>query len=149
MSRKAVQSITVSLGSVSGLALAGAPAWGGGSSVESDKIAAFGDDGFTTVPRPVKSYPEITFTFIDEGDGKADSCDALSGTVVSCTVAASYGDGKTTATTQTKTFDVAVLEVHPGGETTVDGERKATFTVKCVRHAPAAAAAPSNSGTNT
>ncbi len=147
MPRKTVQSITVSLGSVSGLALAGAPAWGGGSSVESDKIAAFGDDGFTTVPRPVKSYPEMTFTFIDEGDGKADSCDALSGTVVSCTVAASYGDGKTTATTQTKTFDVAVLEVAPGGDVAVDGDRKATFTVKVVRHAPPAAAASNGQST--
>lgn len=139
MPRKAVQSITVSLGSVSGLALASAPAWGAGSSVESDKIVAYGDDGFTTVPRPVKSYPEMTFTFIDEGDGKADACDALTGTVVSCTIAGSYGDGKTMATTLSKTFDVAVLEVAPGGEISVDGERKATFTVKVVRHAPPAA----------
>lgn len=136
MSRKAVQSITVSLGSVSGLALASAPAWGAGSSVDSDKIAAFGDPGFTTVPRTAKSYPEITLTFLDEGDGKADACDALTGTVVSCSITGSYGDGKATPTALAKTFDVAVLEVAPGDDIDVNGDRKATFKVKVVRHAP-------------
>lgn len=138
MARKAITEITVSLGSVSGLLLASAPSWAGGSSVGSDKIAAYGDAGFTTVPRTVKSYPELTFTFLDQGDGKATACEALVGTVVSCTVTPKFGDGKTTAanSTDATTFDVVVLDVAAGGDVAVDGDRKASFTVKCVRHAP-------------
>ncbi len=145
MARKAVRDISVTLGAVSGLALAGAPAWGGGASVEGDKIAAYGDAGFTTVPRNVKSYPEATLTFIDEGDGKADSCEALVGTVVSVSFASKYGDGKGADTQVNKTLDMAILSCEPGGEVEVDGDRKATFVVKAVRHAPAAASSSSSS----
>ena len=144
MARKAIRSISVTLGGVSGLALASAPAWGGGASVESDKIAAYGDAGFTTVPRPVKSYPEATFTFIDEGDGKAASCEALVGTVVTVTLASIYGDGKSADTTQSASLDMAILECVPGGEIDVDGDRKATFTVKAVRHSPATGSSASS-----
>ena len=115
MARKAVRNISVSIGSVTGLALASAPAWAGGSSVEGDKIAAYGDTGFTTVPRNVKSYPEAEFSFIDEGDGKA------------------------TDTTVSASVDMAILSCEPGDSIDVDGDRKATFTVKAVRHAPPAA----------
>lgn len=133
------------MGSVSGLALAGAPAWSGGSSVEGDKIAAYGDTAFTTIPRPVKSYPEATFTFIDEGDGKAAACEALVGTVVSVTIASIYGDGKAADSTQSATLDMVILECVPGDAINVDGDRKATFTVKAVRHAPTVAAAQTQS----
>ena len=94
MARKAVRNISVTLGSVTGLALARAPAWSGGATVGGDKIAAYGDAGYTTVPRNVKSYPEATFTFIDEGDGKAAACEALVGTVVAVAFTTVYGDGK-------------------------------------------------------
>ena len=146
MPRKAITEITVALGSVSGLALAAAPSWGGGSSVEADKIAAYGDTGYTSVPRPVKSYPELTFTFLDQGDGKATACEALIGTVVSCSITPKFGDGKTAATNSADatTYDVAVLDVQPGGEVAVDGDRKATFTVKVVRHAPPASSSSSS-----
>lgn len=144
MARKAIRDISVTLGGVSGLALASAPAWTGGSSVEADKIAAFGDAGFTSVPRPVKSYSEATFTFIDEGDGKAASCEALVGTVVSVSVTSKYGDGKGTDATSSLSLDMAILSCEPGGDTSVDGDRKATFTVKAVRHAPAASSSSSN-----
>lgn len=149
MGRKAITEITVSLGSVSGLALAAAPSWGGGSSVEADKIAAYGDPGFTSVPRAVKSYPEMTLTFLDQGDGKATACEALVGTVVSCSITPKFGDGKTTAanSTDATTFDVTVLDAAPGGDVAVDGERKATFTVKVVRHAPPAPAATNGQST--
>ena len=144
MARKAVRNISVSIGSVTGLALAGAPAWSGGASVEGDKIAAYGDTGFTTVPRNVKSYPEATFTFIDEGDGKADSCESLVGTVVAVSFSTKYGDGKATDTTVPKTLDMAILSCEPGGEVEVDGDRKATFVVKAVRHAPEPASSSSS-----
>lgn len=139
MSRKAVRNISVSIGSVTGLALASAPAWSGGSSVEGDKIAAFNDPGFTTVPRPVKSYPEAEFTFIDGGDGKADAVDALVGTVATVAFSSLYGDGKSTDTTVSASFDMAILSCEPGDSVDVDGDRKATFKVKAVRHAPPAA----------
>ncbi len=145
MARKAVREISVALGDVSGLALAGAPAWSGGATVEGDKIAAYGDAGFTTVPRNVKSYPEATFTFIDEGDGKAALCEALVGTVVTVTFSTKYGDGKSTDTTSAASVDMAILECVPGGETEVDGDHKATFTVKAVRHAPGEASSSSAS----
>ena len=145
MPRKAVRDISVSFTGVSDLALAGAPAWGGGASVEGDKVAAYGDTGFTTVPRNVKSYPEATFTFIDEGDNKAAACEALVGTVVSVTISSKYGDGKATDTTVSKTLNMAILSCEPGGEVEVDGDRKATFVVKAVRHAPDAASSSSSS----
>ena len=141
MARKAIRDISVTIGSVTGLGLASAPQWSGGSSVEGDKIAAMGDSGYTTVPRPVKSYPEATFTFLDEGDGKATAVEALVGTVVSVVLTSNYGDGKATPTTQTATLDMAILSCEPGNDVAVDGDRKATFVVKAVRHAPAAAAA--------
>ena len=149
MSRKAISSISVTLGSVSGLALASAPQWLAGSSVEGDKIAAFGDDGFTTVPRPVKSYPEAEFTFIDEGDGKAASVEALVCTVVSVSITSSYGDGKTAASVSADSVDMAILSCDPGGAIAVDGERKATFVVKAVKHAPATSSQSSGTGTSS
>ena len=139
MARKAIKSISVTIGSGSGLALAAAPSWGGGVSVESDKIAAYGDDAFTTVPRPVKSYSEATFTFIDEGDGKSDAVAALVGTVASVILSSTYWDGKTTDSAVSLTKDFAITSCEPGGETEIDGEHKATFVVKAVRHAPDAA----------
>lgn len=139
MSRKAVRSISVSIGSVTGLALASAPAWSGGASVEGDKIAAYGDPGFTTVPRNVKSYPEAEFTFIDEGDGKGTAVEALVGTVATVAFTSLYGDGKATDTTVSASIDMAILSCEPGGSVDMDGDRKATFTVKAVRHAPPAA----------
>lgn len=148
MARKGIRDISVTLGGVSGLALAAAPTWGGGSSVEGDKIAAYGDTGFTTVPRTVKSYPEATFTFINEGDGKATSCEALVGTVVSVTIASKYGDGKAADTTHSNTLDMVILSCEPGGEVPVDGERKDTFVVKAVRHAPAASSSSSGSSSS-
>lgn len=144
MARKAVRTITVTLGSVTGLCLASAPAFAGGSSVEGDKIAGFEDVGFTTVPRPTKSYSEMEFSFIDEGDGKATAVEALVGTVVAASIVSKYGDGKTTDTTVSQSLDVAVLSCEPGESIDVDGDRKATFTVKAVRHAPPAASAQSN-----
>lgn len=149
MARKGIRDISVTIGSVSGLGLASAPQWSGGSSVEGDKIAAMGDSGYTTVPRPVKSYPEATFTFLDEGDGKASAIEALVGTVVSVVLTSNYSDGKATPTTQTATLDMAILSCEPGNDVAVDGDRKATFVVKAVRHAPAAAAAQSNSDSGT
>ena len=144
MARKAVRNISVSIGSVSGLALASAPAWSGGASVEGDKIAAYGDPGFTTVPRNVKSYPEAEFSFIDEGDGKAAAVEALVGTVATVAFASLYGDGKATDTTVSASVDMAILSCEPGDSIDVDGDRKATFTVKAVRHAPAAASSSSS-----
>ena len=144
MARKTVRDLSVTLGSVTGLALAGAPAWSGGATVEGDKIAAYGDPGYTTVPRNVKSYPEATFTFIDEGDGKAAACEALVGTVVAVAFSTKYGDGKSADTTSAASVDMAILECVPGDETEVDGDRKATFQVKAVRHAPSAASSSSS-----
>ena len=149
MARKAIKSISVTIGAVSGLALASAPAWGGGVSVESDKVAAYGDDAFTTIPRPVKSYSEATFTFIDEGDGKNDSVAALVGTVATVTISSTFWDGKTTDSAVSLTQDMAITSCEPGGETEIDGERKATFVVKAVKHAPAAASSSSSSSSNT
>lgn len=140
MARKAVRRITVTLGSVTGLCLATAPAFVGGSSVEGDKIAGFEDAGFTTVPRPTKTYSEMEFSFIDEGDGKASAVEALVGTVVEASIVSKYGDGKTSDTTVSQSLDVAVLSCEPGDSIDVDGNRKATFSVKVVRHAPPAAA---------
>ena len=40
---------------------------------------------------------------------------------------------------------MAILECVPGDETEVDGDRKATFQVKAVRHAPGAASSSSAS----
>lgn len=140
MARKAVRSISVSIGSVTGLALASAPAWSGGASVEGDKIAAYGDPGFTTVPRNVKSYPEAEFTFIDEGDGKGTAVEALVGTVATVAFTSLYGDGKATDTTVSASIDMAILSCEPGGSVDVDGDRKATFVVKAVRHTPPAPA---------
>lgn len=136
--RKAVINITVQIGSIEGLALIGAPAFHGGATVETDKIAAYGDNAFTTVPRNVKSFPETTLTFLDEGDGKADACAALVGTVAAVKVNASYGDGKNAISENISNYDAAILEVVPAGEITVDGERKSAFTVKTVRHGPTA-----------
>ena len=139
MTRKTVRNISVSIGAVTGLALASAPAWSGGASVEGDKIAAYGDTGFTTVPRNVKSYPEAEFTFIDEGDGKAAAVEALVGTVVTVAFTSLYGDGKATDTTVSDSVDMAILSCEPGDSVDVGGDRKATFSVKAVRHAPPAA----------
>lgn len=149
MSRKAIDSITVALGSVTGLALASAPQWLGGSSVDGDKIAAFDDPAFTTVPRPVKSYPEAEFTFLDEGDGKAAACEALVGTVVTVAITSKYGDGKTAASGSAVSLDMAILSCEPGGAIAVDGERKATFVVKAVKHAPATPSQSSGTGTSS
>lgn len=146
MSRKTIDTITISLGSVTGLALASAPQWLAGSSVELDKIAAYGDAAFTSVPRSVKSYPEAEFTFIDEGDGKADSAEALVGTVVTVSITSKYGDGKATSTGTAKSFDMAIQSCEPGGPVSVDGERKATFVVKATRHAPPSASSGSGTG---
>lgn len=139
MGRNAVKTISVSIGSVSGLALAAAPAWGGGVTVDTDPIAAYGDDAFTNVPRPVKSYSEATFTFIDEGDGKNNSVAALVGSVVSVVLTSTYWDGKTTGSPVALTQDMAVKSCEPGEEVAVDGERKSTFKVVVVKHAPTAA----------
>ena len=152
MARKTVKTIGVTIGSVSDLALASAPAWGSGVAVETDAVAAYNDDAFTNVPRPVKSFKEATFTFIDEGDGKNDSVAALVGTVVSVVLSSTYWDGKTTGSPVALTQDMAIKSCEPGEEVEVDGERKSTFVVVAVKHAPAAAAAAAqntNSGTGS
>ena len=45
-------------------------------------------------------------------------------------------DGKTTDSAVSFTKDFAITSCEPGGETEIDGERKATFVVKAVKHAP-------------
>ena len=121
MARKAVRTITVS-----GVSL---PIYSAqpfsGATVESDNIAAFGDETFTTIPRNIAEWGEITITCIDEGE----SVPVKPGDITSITITTTYTDG-TTESTRTATKNCAILEVSPGGEIAVDGERKATITVR-------------------
>lgn len=108
-----------------------------GESAEVDKIAAYGDTHFTTVPRPVKSYEQFQFTILNEGaqSGLVD----LVGTVVPVTVTETFGDGKETDTTVTiGPKDMVIESVVAGGTVAVDGDRKATIVVTATPHAPAA-----------
>lgn len=111
-----------------------------GASVEVDKIAAYGDSHYTSVPRSVASWSQFTFTILDE-DG-TNAWKSKVGKVVAVTVQGSYGDGKGSDTAASAiSCDMAILSAEPGGEMTVDGEQKSTIVVTAVPHAPEAAPA--------
>ena len=95
MARKAVKTITIS--GISGPVVSATVYKG--ESVELDKIAAFGDAHFTSVPRSVKSYGEFRFTILDEGN--ASGLTALVGTVVNVSVSTQYSDGDSGPATST------------------------------------------------
>lgn len=119
--RKAVRTMTVS-----GVSL---PIYSAqpfaGATVESDNIAAFGDETFTTVPRNIAEWGEISITCIDEGE----TVGVKPGDVQAITITTTYSDG-TTESTRTVTKNCAILEVSAGGEISVDGDRKATITIR-------------------
>lgn len=94
------------------------------SSREVDSIAAFGDPVATNVPRPLVTVGEMPLTFLDEGQAFAD----ITAGVVTLSLKTIYWDGSTTAE-RTVTKDVSVKSVAPGGEVSVEGERKATVIV--------------------
>ena len=112
--RKAVRTMTVS-----GVSL---PIYSAqpfaGATVESDNIAAFGDETFTSVPRNIAEWGEISITCIDEGEAVG----VKPGDIQAITITTTYSDG-TTEATRTATKNCAILEVSPGGEISVDGER--------------------------
>lgn len=91
---------------------------------EVDSIAAFDDPVATNVPRPLVTVGEMALTFLDEGQAFAD----IAAGVVTLSLKTAYWDGSTTAE-RTVTRDVSVKSVAPGGEVSVDGERKATVVV--------------------
>jgi len=136
MAQKAVRTITVTIGSksLSGR-LAESTVYKGGS-VEVDHIASFDDPEFTTIPRPVKQPHAFKFTVID--DGTLEDLYDLNGTVAAVTIAVTYGDGKTDGSAVSKTRDMAIHDVAPGGDIAVDGDRKSTIVITATPHAPAA-----------
>ena len=94
------------------------------ASREVDTIAAFNDPVSTNVPRPLVNLGEMNLTFLDEGQAFAD----IAAGVVSLSLQTAYHDGTNTVT-RTVTRSVSVKSVAPGGEVSVDGERKATVVV--------------------
>lgn len=123
--RKGVKTITITSGSgltvTAGLVSATPfpPA-----SREADSISAFDDPVATNVPRPLVTVGEMTLTFLDEGQAFAD----ITAGVVSLSLKTAYWDGSTTAE-RTVSRSVFVKNVAPGGEVSVDGERKATVVL--------------------
>lgn len=113
------------------------------ASREVDTIAAFGDSVATNVPRPLVTVGEMTITFLDEGQAFAD----IAAGVVSISVKTSFWDGTTTAE-RTVSRNVSVKSVAPGGDVSVDGERKATvvLTVQPVGGGSLASAGVEGSG---
>ena len=136
MARKGIASITISGTGFTNAAVVGATS-NTGESVELDKIAAYGDTRYTSVPRRVKTYSNITVTILDEG-GASSTLPAV-GTIVSATITWAFNSGaEQTDTSRSITRDCVVASVEPGGEVTVDGDRKATVSVTLTPHAPPA-----------
>ena len=123
--RKSVKTISITSGSgltiTAGLVSATpfAPA-----SREVDTIAAFADPVSTNVPRPLVNMGEMTLTFLDEGQGFAD----IASLSVTLSMSTTYHDGSATKA-RAVSRDVAVKSVVPGGDISVDGERKSTVVV--------------------
>lgn len=137
MARKAIASITITGTGFTNAAIVGATT-SPGESVEVDRIAAYGDEGYTSVPRRVKTYSDLTVTILDEGG--ASSTLPSAGSVVPVTVTWGFNSGmEPSDTTRVFVRDCVVASVEPGGEATVDGERKATVAVTLTPHAPPAA----------
>lgn len=95
---------------------------GVGETVETDDIAAYGDAHFTTVPRSVAGYNDLTVTCLNEGS----EADVVIGSVADWTFAMTFHDGDGTETKSVSKKCVCVNIEH--GEVEVDGERKATIT---------------------
>lgn len=115
-----------------------------GSSVEIDKIAAYGDPAYSNIPRSVKSYDEFSFTVLDEGtSGNLE--EKLSGKVATVTIQVTFDDGKTAGTPSTAASrDMTISHVGPGGEMSVDGDQKATIVITAVPHGPVPAPSTQN-----
>ena len=123
--RKSIKTIGITTGSgltiTAGLVSATpfAPA-----SREVDTSAAYEDPVSTNVPRPLVNMGEMTLTFLDEGQAFAD----IASLVVTLAMAVTYHDGTATKV-RTVSRDVGVKSVVPGGDVSVDGERKSTVVV--------------------
>lgn len=99
-----------------------------GESAEVDTLAAFGDASYTNVVRDIVSYGELTLTCIDEGAAIA----VHPGTVVEVTLTVTFGDGDAVDVDRAATKDMNIISVEPGGDISVDGDRKATIVIKMI-----------------
>lgn len=118
--RKGIQAIGVTAGT--SLPIVNATV-GQGTTVETDKICAYGDEMETTVPRSVAGYNDLTIECLLEGSSMADK---TIGDVADWTISAGYWDGSQTVSKSfTKKYVVTDISY---GEVAVDGERKATVT---------------------
>ncbi len=133
MAQKAVRTISVTVGGQSSAGRLASATVYKGSTCESDKIAAFDDPYFTTVPRPVASWDEFSFTIIDDGTlGGLEA--AIRGKVVAVTIQTVYGDGKTAPAAVSQSMDMAVTGCSAGDAISVDGARKSTVVIKATPH---------------
>lgn len=143
MARKAIRTISVTGVIADAGLVSAAPV--GTFQTETDAVSAYGDSWVTNVPRNEgMTFGDLTFEFLNEGLTD-DDISALIGTVAAITITTKYGDGKTSDTTKTVTFDLAIKSAG-AGSTAVDGERKSTVTITGVRHTKANASQSSGAG---
>lgn len=139
MAHKAIKTISLSIGAGSSVSLLNATT-GKGQSADLDEVAVYGDDEFTSIPRPVKHNSDYTFEVLDEGG--ADFTDSV-GTVKTVSLTLVFDDGKGSSATKTISQDMAIVSV-THNEVSVDGERKAVATITARKHAPTAASQGGN-----
>ena len=135
---KGLRSITLTIGGTAQTAKLVSATPLQGASVEVDKIAAYGDTHYTSVPRKVKSWDEFTFTLLDE-DG-SNPVLAQVGDVATIAIGQSYGSGDGADSAGSGVSCKMVIQhVGPGGEVNIDGEQRSTVVITAVPHTEPAA----------
>lgn len=136
---KGLRSITLSIGGTAQTSKLVSATPLQGASVEVDKIAAYGDTHYTSVPRSVKSWNEFSFTILDE-DG-SNALLAQVGAVVAIVIGQSYGSGSGTDSAGSGvSCNMVITNVAPGGDISIDGETRSTIVITAVPHTEPAAA---------